>query len=108
MSNVYIHYKLSRICSPTHVLQEVLEAMLENRATTTVTPHPKMPIPLSTHAVKGPKTPVSTLPFLTELQMATTLWLPRLRFKVTSPGLPALEELIRYSVVLKRPTDLGM
>ena len=80
--------------------------MLSNRMTSNITPHPEIPIPLATRLSDKPKVPVSMAPFLTELQMATALWLPRLGFDINFP-LPVVEDFVRYSVVVERPADFG-
>lgn len=81
--------------------------MLENRLTSCVKPHPGIPIPDRMWRLSQPKMPISFIPFLTELRVATALWVPRLAFPVLSPSIPTIQDLARCCVRLERPDASG-
>lgn len=82
------------------MLQDTLEAMLDNRLTADVRPHTVIPIPLSTLKQVWSRVPVSTHPFTTELCTAAAIWQPLLPFSISHPP-PALDNIVRYRVVTK-------
>lgn len=89
---------ITKLVSPAHYLQETLESMLENRLVTDIRPHTKIPISLSTRTSKQSSAPLSTAPFVAELEIAAAIWQPLLPFQICSPNLPSLNDIVRYSV----------
>jgi hypothetical protein len=87
--------------SPPHVLQETLDALLENRMTADIRPHTIIPIPLLSLKQTSPRVPLSTAPFVTELRTAAAIWQPLLPLRIYSDTVPALGDIVRYSVVVK-------
>lgn len=71
---------------------------MENRVVTDVRPHTVIPIPLSSRKKAQAGAPLTMGPFMAELEVACALWQPLLPFRICSPNLPALNNLVRYSV----------
>jgi hypothetical protein len=88
-------------CSPPHIFQDLLEQMLDNRVFSDIRPHTVIPIPLDTFKQKFANVAVSMSPFAAELETACALWHPLLPFPICSTALPAIHDLVRYSVEVK-------
>jgi hypothetical protein len=91
-----LHYAVADLSSsPRHLLADFVERILENRLDRSAHPHDATPVPVADR--NKPLVPLCTLPFIADFEVSAAIWEPLL-FPITSAKLPALSEIMRYSV----------
>ena len=85
--------------SPTHVLADVVESILDNKVIDGFPPHDVAPVLLASRT--EPLVTICTTPFKADFEVAAALWEQRL-FPICSTSLPPVDTIERYSVQLTR------
>ena len=83
---------------PAHWLSSILSSLLSDRLTTTARPPRSCPRSIAEARASYPVREMSIQPFTTELRTLATMWRRVLPFGFASTGLPALDDIYRYTI----------
>ena len=90
---------------PSHWLSEIWEQILSGSIVSSARPPRSEPLSIKESKANTPAIEQSTKPFVAELTTLTTLWQPILPFAISSPNLPRLDQVHKYSVRFQSVKD---